>query len=105
MGKIVITDNVQDSFDFAIRDKDYKMRYPLTEEVEKIQEMNSLIQEAESKGEKAEAQTKAKELEELLYSFISPVGHDTPFKDVISKENVLVLRNFNAMIKTMLAAN
>ena len=98
-----ITDGVEDNFPFDIRGKEYAMRYPLTEEVEVIQTKTAELQKAQD-AENSELVTKlSKEVEEYLYSFITPVGHDTPVKEALSKENIRAMRNFNTMIRTELA--
>jgi hypothetical protein len=98
-----LTDNVEDTFPFEIRDKKYVMRYPITEEVEEVKALSNKITEAQEKDDKDEVAKLNDKLENFIYSFISPEGHDTPVKDALAKENIRVMRNFNTMIKAELS--
>lgn len=108
-----LSDNVNDTFPFEANGLKYAMRYPLISEVDKIQELNNKINEASEIPKDADAETKEKikaevqklgdEMETYIYSFIEPVGHETPIKETLEKVNVRVLRNFNVMVKKELA--
>lgn len=105
MSNYNLTDNVEDKFEFELRGKKYAMRYPITEEVEALQEKNNKLIEAQ-KAEKVDKELVAMlgdELEGFIYGFIEPIGHEEKIKDVLLKENVRVLRNFNTMIRTELS--
>lgn len=98
-----LTDNVNESFTFDLRGKKYVMRYPITEETDKLRDIPARIQEAQDKNDSDEVDRLNNELEQTLYSFITPEGHDTPIKEALAKENIRVMRNFNIMIKTELS--
>lgn len=103
MSNYNLSDNVQDEFNFELRDKKYSMRYPLTEEIEKVQEYMDKLTVAREQENNEEVEVINSKVESYLYSFISPVGHEMPIKDALAKENIRVMRNFNKMIKTELA--
>jgi hypothetical protein len=105
MSNYNLTDNVEDKFEFELRGKKYAMTYPITEEIEKLQETNNKLIEAQKEKEvnKELVAMLGDELEGFIYGFIEPVGHEENIKDVLSKENIRVLRNFNTMIRTELS--
>lgn len=98
-------DSANDSFQFDIRGKKYVMRYPITSELEAIQDKTTELQAASQAEVKDLEKIKdlSDKLEDALYEFITPDGHDLPIKEALSTENVRVMRNFNAMIRTELA--
>lgn len=78
------TETDQEFFEFIVDGKNYRMRYPTTEEVEHSQK----LEDDEKKSE-------------WLYSFIEPVEKDTPaIRDVLKKKNIKFLKRFNEMIIT-----
>lgn len=96
-----LSDNVDDSFTFSLRGKNYEMRYPKTGELEEIQQLNNRYESIDKTSDEAkEIET---ELTDVLYKYITPVGHDTKIKDALRDENIKVLKNFNVMIKAELA--
>lgn len=103
MSNYNLSDNVNDGFNFELRGNKYTMRYPITEEVEQIQDITERLQAAQDAKDNDEAQKLSKQLEEYLYGFISPEGHDTPIREALLKENIKVMKNFNTMIKTELS--
>lgn len=105
MSNYNLSDNVNDSFDFVLRDLKFSMRYPQTAELEDVQTLSKELQDAQDADVKDEAKIKeiTEKLEGVLYSFISPVEHDTDIRTALRKENIRVMRNFNAMIRTELA--
>ena len=103
MANYNLTDNVEDSFGIEIRGLKYTMRYPRTEEVERIREISEQAQAVDG-GNDAEVAAKAnKELEDALYSFITPVGHEESIQEALSKENIKVMRNFIQMVRKELS--
>lgn len=103
MGNYNLTDNVQDKFEFVLYEKKYEMRYPNTEEIEKIQEVTTELSQAEDEKRNDDVKSIGKQLEAMLYDFITPVEHETPLAEVMKKANIKVIKNFNTMIKTELA--
>lgn len=103
MSNHVITDNVESDFGIQIRDKHYIARYPLTEEVEEVQKISTRLKDAENRNDTAEIETINTELMDFIYDLISPEGHEMPIKDVLKKENIKVLQNFNTVIRKELA--
>lgn len=94
-----LNDNVNDDFPFEVSGIQYKMRYPLVEEIEKMQEM---VAASELKKLKNEDTTEDdEELNAWLYAFITPVKEESPsIEDTMKKQNVKVLQNFTKMFKT-----
>lgn len=103
--KYVLTENTSDGVTFDLRGKQYFLRYPVVSEVETIQDLSQGIDDAEElrKSDPEAYKKRTNDLEDFLYSLISPVDHDTPIKEALQKENVKVYRNFNTMIKTELS--
>ena len=100
-----ITDNVNDDFKFIVRDKKYSMRYPRTGEIEELQRITDELKEAEplKQTDPEKYKEKTTEVENYMYGFITPVEHDTPIRAILENENVVVMRNFNKMIRTELS--
>lgn len=92
-----LTDNVNDGFNFDIRGKVFFMKYPTTEEIE---ELNRMTEESKSSAKDSEVSLEENQkVQEYMYSFITPVDHDTPIRDAMKTENLKVLQRFNAMVK------
>ena len=92
-----LTDNVNDGFNFDIRGKVFFMKYPTTEEIE---ELNRMTEESKSSAKDGEVSLEENQkVQEYMYSFITPVDHDTPIRDAMKTENLKVLQRFNAMVK------
>ena len=100
-----LTDNVNDSFEFQLRGNRYVMRYPRTEELEDIEKMKKELDAAEADGDKVKVNELNEQVEDKLYDFISPDGHEMAIRDALGKENIRVLKNFNTMIRTELSIN
>lgn len=98
-----LSDNVNDTFPLELRGLKYVMRYPTTGELEEIEAIGAEYQKLRDEGEPEKAKEANTRLEDFLYSLITPVEHQGNFKDAIKKENVLVFRNFNTMIKKELS--
>lgn len=103
MSNYNLSDNVNDTFNFEIRNLKFTMRYPLTDEIESVQEITSQVREAEEANRNDEVKELTQKLESILYGFITPQGHETDIKEALKKENIRVMRNFNTMIKTELS--
>ena len=92
-----LTDNVNDGFNFDVRGKVFFMKYPTTEEIE---ELNRMTEESKSSAKDGEVSLEENQkVQEYMYSFITPVDHDTPNRDAMKTENLKVLQRFNAMVK------
>jgi len=96
-----LSDNVDDTFDFILRGKKYVMRYPTTEELEEIQDLNTEYEALEDKTTD-EAKMMNEKLTNATYNFIKPEQDGPSIKEVLKKENVKVLSKFNNMIKNEL---
>ncbi len=60
----------------------YNLRYPTVEDIERIQKLETDEQRTDA-----------------LYQFIEPQEGAAPFKDVLMKQDIRVLRQFSEMIK------
>lgn len=103
-----LSDNVNESFNFEVAGKKFKMRYPLTSELDDIQGLWAKLaeldrQSSEDEAIKAEKKDLAEQLEKTLYGFIEPEGHEENVQDVMKTQNVKVLKNFNKMVEAELA--
>lgn len=102
-----LSDNVNESFEFEVAGKRFSMRYPLTEELDKIQDIYRKVAELDPNSTdeivKAERKDLSEQVEKLLNSFIEPVGHEEDIDAVMKTQNVRVLKNFNKMISSELA--
>jgi len=86
-----LNDNVAESFEFILGGFTYKMKYPTVEETEAVQ---AVLQEAEK------SQDTSKVLEQM-YQFISSDNKEAPaIGDILKKQSIKVIQNFNEMIKT-----
>lgn len=96
MSQYNLSDNVNDDFLFKIRENEYKMRYPLVEELEDLQ---SIVDETKDSVDDIKSD-ESKKLQDALYKFISPVNEGTPpISEFIKKQNIRVFINFNTMVK------
>lgn len=92
-----LTDNVNDSFEFVVNGSTYIMKFPLMEELEKAQELSEKRDVSIDPKEKVEI---GKELEVFMYQFIEPKeSSGEPIGEVLKKQNIKVLQNFNTMIQ------
>lgn len=105
--KYTLTENTTDGVVFDLRGHQYFLRYPVVSEVETIQDLSEGIEDSAQlrKDNPEEYKRRNDELENFLYSLISPIEHELNIKDELQKENVKVYRNFNTMIKTELSLN
>ena len=103
MSNYKLDDGVADYFNFELFNKKFRMKYPITSEVESIQELSAKIEDAQAENRKDEVKGLSTEMEDILYGFIEPVEHDTPIREVLKSANLRVMRNFNTMIKTELS--
>lgn len=105
MANYNLSDNVNESFEFNIRGNKYVMRYPRTEEIDQVQELNTKLDEAQAEKRVDDVKAIGKELEQFLYGFITPQGHEVSIEDTLAKENIKVMKNFNQMIRAELSLN
>lgn len=103
MANYNLSDNVQDDWPFEVKGLKFRMRYPMTDEVEEIQKMARDIDTAQEEKREEDVERLSKKMEEYMYDFISGVDHETPIKEVLKSVNIKVMRNFNAMIRQELS--
>lgn len=93
-----LSDNVNEDFEFTVSGVAYKMRYPLVSEIETMKELADAAERDRKAGKK---DTNEKEMQEWMYQFITPVNPDSPpISEILKKQNVKVLQNFNSMFRT-----
>lgn len=99
--------SVEATFPFTIGGLDYDLKYPTLEEIEPITEITKK-RDAEAKKDTPESVEETakldKELEELFYSFILPVGHTTPIRDTLKVQPFPVVKAFNKMVAEQFSA-
>lgn len=100
-----LTENTTDGKYFDLRGNVYFLRYPIVSEVETIQDLADGLDAAEDlrKTDPEAYKKKSTELEDFLYSLITPIDHELDIKAELQKETIKVYRNFNTMIKTELS--
>lgn len=97
MSSYNLTDNVKEDFEFTISGVVYKMRYPLVEELETVQQMVEENNRLEKDGKEPDNER----IQKFMYDFITPVDATSPsVEEILKKQNVKVLQNFNTMFKT-----
>lgn len=85
-----LNDNVQESFEFILGGFTYKMKYPTVEETEAVQ---AVLKEAEKTKD-------TEKVQQQMYQFISSDDEKAPpISEILKKQNIKVLQNFNEMIK------
>ncbi len=82
-----LDENVTESFGFILGGVEYQMKYPTTEEIQAISDI-----ETQKEDGKTDSQA-AKKQEKLLMDLITP-----DFSEAYKKMNVKQLRTFNTMI-------
>ena len=98
-----LTDNVNKDFKFQIEGKSYTMRYPLLGEIENMQEITEKQKEAKDKNDKVIFDKLTEEINNFIYSFITPeIDGDEDIYTVLKKQNMRVMQNFTKMIKVEL---
>lgn len=96
-GKYNLNDNVNDSFEFEVGGYTYVTSYPTMEQIEQLQDIMKDIEDKKAKGEKVDDE----EGLSWMYQFIKPLNPESPpIGEVMKKQNVRVLRNFNKMLRT-----
>ena len=105
--RVNLNDNTSDRYEFSIGGLDYDFKYPTLEEIEPITKLYEEREKAE-KDDSAEGVEKVAEIDkrltDTLYSFIIPVGHDTPIEDTLKKQSYKVVKAFNTMLTEQLSA-
>ena len=98
-----LSDNVNDSFNFSIKGMEYSMRYPLVSEIEELQTKTKSFEKRKADGK--DVTKEEKEIENFMYSFVSPTTADAPpIKELLEKQNIKVMQNFQTMFKTEFGA-
>ena len=103
MSNYNLSDNVNNSFKFTINGLIYKMRYPLVSEIEELQEKTKQIEKKKKKDK--DVTEEEKDLEKWMYSFTEPLDPSSPpIKDLLEKQNIKVMQNFQTMFKAEFGA-
>lgn len=108
--RLNLNDNVRDVFEFTIGGLDYDLKYPTLEEIDPIRLLTEKSEAVDnndklSDEEKLEQKTKINnEIEDIMYSMITPVNHDKAIKDVIRTQPFPVVKAFNKMLNEQFTA-
>ena len=119
--KYNLSAGVVDAFNFALADKaegdteqvvvEYSLRYPSQKDLEPSQAVARQISDLRDEMNAPEATSaQKKELQERIdalereqtkyfYDLVTPVGHDRNIKDVLERANIMVVKNFNKMVR------
>ena len=96
-----LNDNVETTFPFTVGGLDYDLKYPTLEEIEPVTEITRQ-RDIEAKKNTPESVEKVaeleKELEEIFYGFILPVGHTTPIRDTLKTQPFPVVKAFSIIV-------
>lgn len=105
--RVNLNDDTSEKYEFTIGGLDYDFKYPTLEQIEPITDLYNK-REQESKKETPESvKTIAKIDEELtthLYSFVIPVGHNTPIEKTLKTQPYTVVKKFNKMVMDLLSS-
>lgn len=101
--RLNLNDNISDVFQFTINGLDYDLHYPTLKELEPINNLNQERQKLQAKGDSKKLSAIDKQLTEIFYSFVKPVGHDTPIRETLENSNVRIIQAFNKMVQEQLA--
>lgn len=99
-----LNDNISDRYEFSVGGLDYDLIYPTLTEIREIQELvkeSQKLDKDESLDEKEKEKaldTIQKKTEKAMYSFIKPVGHNTPIEETLEKQPLPVVNAFNNML-------
>lgn len=119
--KYNLSTGVADSFTFALADKapgdeapvviEFSLRYPSQKDLEPSQGVIRQIADLRDEMRAPEATTaQKKEIQEQIdnlereqtkffYDLVTPVGHNRTIEEVLERANIMVVKNFNKMVK------
>lgn len=101
MAKYDLTGSLEKDFTFSINDKEFNFRKPTVREMRDVAKLFSGIEKEEDADKQIEMSDAAMA---VLYSYITPVGHEESIADIIADQPVGVQTAFNEMIKKELGA-
>ncbi len=101
MAKYDLTEALETSFTFLIGDKEFTLRKPTVREMREVAKVFSSV---DTDAEPEEQNRASEEAMKKLYSFVTPLDHDSYIGDVMDDQPVGVQIKFNEMIKTELGA-
>lgn len=94
-----ITDNVKKEFDFKVEGKRYWVQYPTMEQIEELRDITDQQREAEKSDDVASNKELNDKVQDFLYSLMRPENEDQEqIKQVMRRQNIVAIRNFNNMI-------
>lgn len=101
--RLNLNDDISDVFQFTINGLDYDLHYPTLKELEPINDLNQERQKLQAEGDDKKLAAVDKQLTEIFYGFVKPVGHDTPIKDTLENSNIRIIQAFNKMVQEQLS--
>lgn len=105
--RVNLNDNTSEKYEFTIGGLDYDFKYPTLEQIEPITDLYNK-REQETKKETPESVKEIakidEKLTELLYSFVVPIGHETPIEKTLKTQPYPVVKAFNKMMMDLLSA-
>lgn len=114
--KYDLSANVATSFVFKINDEEnrvltYEMRYPSAKDFEPTKDIDAKIAKLQEDADSSELTDEykddiKKQIEDLekekasvFYKLITPIDHKRDIQDLLENVNILVVKNFNAMVE------
>ena len=119
--KYNLSAGVVDSFSFALADKgpedeepvvvEFSLRYPSQKDLEPSQAVAREIEDLRDQMNNSETTTaQRKELQDKIdalereqtkyfYELVTPVGHNRDIREVLERANIMVVKNFNKMVR------
>ena len=90
-----LSDNISDKHEFTIGGLDFDLKYPTMTDLEPIDNLFKELKTADEDRKKVINE----EITDKMYAMITPVGHDTPIKEVLKNQPLPVVKAFNRMLK------
>lgn len=105
--RVNLNDNTSEKYEFTIGGLDYDFKYPTLEQIEPITDLYEK-RDVAVKEDTPESVKEIKKIDEkltdLLYSFVVPVGHETPIEKTLKAQPYPVVKAFNKMMMDLLSA-
>jgi hypothetical protein len=102
MAKYDLTGSLEKDFTFSIDDKEFSFRKPTVRE---MRELTTQFSKMDKEKDPEKQIQLGDEALAVLYSYVTPVGHDVAIADVLADYPLGVQQAFNEMIKKELGAS
>lgn len=92
----ILTENLDESFKFSIRDKVFEFHYPTTSE---MKELLKKFDELKAETDTDKATKLSDQIDKEIHALITPVDHEESVDSLLEKESVVVNRRFSKMLR------